>query len=79
MLPTNLEGGGGHPNLATQTVYADIICEYLDSTLLVGVDNGDDAGSINWVYPVLAAVGTLVVIIVVVVVVLRKKKSTSEE
>ncbi|MBR3811871.1 MAG: hypothetical protein IKJ16_06045 [Agathobacter sp.] len=79
MLPTNLEGGGGHPNLATQTVYADTICEYLDSTLLVDVDNGDDAGSINWVYPVLAAVGILVVIIVVVVVVLRKKKSTSEE
>lgn len=74
MLETNLEGGGGHPDLATQTIYADTICNFLRETIKEGENaepeqNGADSdkssenANMNWIYPVIvaAAAGTIVV------------------
>ena len=74
MLETNLEGGGEHPNLATQTVYADTICNFLKETIKIeelansdqnGADSDKDAADANmiWVYPVIVAVAAGAVVV----------------
>ncbi len=75
MLETNLEGGGGHPNLATQTVYADTICKFLKETIKIEeidqskqneADSNTNAGDVNmnWVYPVVVAIVAVVTVLV---------------
>lgn len=89
MLETNLKGGGEHPDLATQTVYADSICKFLKETIKIEElaqpeQNGADSDAnekdidMNWVYPVVVAIVVVAMVLVGRQIWMKRNKQNTE-